>query len=122
MFSYEEFIENVKNECAVLCEDGGKISINHIMKNNDTELDGLVITSKNSIIAPTIYLNNYYKEYCAGKDFDAIVENIKDVYLANRDQLDFDPSVLLDFNNVKDMICYKLVNYSRNEAFKDGTP
>ena len=38
-------------------------TINHIIKNNGKELDGIVIMEEGSKVAPTIYVNSYYKDY-----------------------------------------------------------
>ena len=43
--------------------EGGNITINHVIKNNGCEMDGLVIMEKGKDIAPTIYLDSFYELY-----------------------------------------------------------
>ena len=75
---YQEFIEYVKDNTLYLTGEGGTATINHVIKNNGCELDGLVLMEKDNDIAPTIYLNRLYEEYKKGKDIDDI-----DVYIGS---------------------------------------
>lgn len=52
---------------------GGVVSINHVIKNNGCELDGLVIMEEGKHISPTIYLNGFYKQYQNGRTVEDIV-------------------------------------------------
>ena len=36
-----------------------QFTLNHVMKNNGTELDGITMTEKDKNIAPTIYINSF---------------------------------------------------------------
>ena len=86
MKSYSEFMEYIKeNVTDYLPErfEEAEISIQQVVKNNDVVLDGLLISSPDSHISPTIYLNPLYEQYKEEKDLDGIVSNIADTYIEN---------------------------------------
>ena len=64
---------------------GGVVSINHVIKNNGCELDGLVIMEEGKHISPTIYLNGFYKQYQNGRTVEDIVREILHIYNENKD-------------------------------------
>ena len=66
MKSYSEFMEYIKeNVTDYLPEryEDAEIIIRQVVKNNDMVLDGLMISSPDSHISPTIYLNPLYEQY-----------------------------------------------------------
>lgn len=119
---YQEFIEYVKDNTLYLTGEGGTATINHVIKNNGCELDGLVLMEKNNDIAPTIYLNRLYEEYKRGKDIDAIIREIETIYVDNKPKLSFDVNILKKFDTVKDRIVYKVINYRSNEKLLKQVP
>lgn len=119
---YNEFLKCVKDCVAEQIGEGGKVLINHIMKNNGRELDGLVILEKDSIISPTIYLNYYYQKYVQGCAVEEIAAQIMEFYRKHKDNIDFDPSVFLNYENVKDSIVYKVINYDKNKKLLEDIP
>ena len=60
---YKEFVEYIKMNAGYIAGEGGNITINHVIKNNGCEMDGLVIMEKGKDIAPTIYLDSFYELY-----------------------------------------------------------
>ena len=86
MKSYNEFMEYIKeNVTDYLPEpyESAEIIIRQVVKNNDMVLDGLMISSPDSHISPTIYLNPLYEQYKEEKDLDGIVSSIADTYIEN---------------------------------------
>ena len=57
---YREFLENVRKEVESRYDSNVSVTLNHVMKNNGTELDGITIMEKDKNIAPTIYINSFY--------------------------------------------------------------
>lgn len=70
------------------CTKGGRtrydsnvsVTLNHVMKNNGTELDGITIMEKDKNIAPTIYINSFYDRYREGVSLKAVVSEIIRIY------------------------------------------
>ena len=61
--NYNDFIETIRIRALKAAGDEGEVIINRVVKNNDTELDGLIIKEKDYSISPSIYLNYYYDQY-----------------------------------------------------------
>lgn len=55
--NYNDFIETIRIRALKAAGDEGEVIINRVVKNNDTELDGLIIKEKDYSISPSIYLN-----------------------------------------------------------------
>ncbi len=119
---YDNFIEFIKNRAVTTAGEGGKVFINKVVKNNGKQLDGLVILEEGYSVAPAIYLNDYYEDFKAGKDLDDIMNNILSVYYRNRDSVCFDPEFFNDYENLKNRIIYKVVNYEKNKEMLKDVP
>ncbi len=120
--NYGKFLESIKEKAEYIAGEEGRVTVNHIIKNNGRELDGLVIMERNSNISPTIYLNAYYEEYKNGRSIADIVIEIADIYSANKGKLNFDPDFFNDFDNVKEKIVYKVVNFDKNRRLLEEIP
>ena len=65
--TYQQFLTEIQLQIHSLFDTDVTIQLHKIQKNNGVTLDGLTILRKGCNISPTIYLNDYYKEYQAGK-------------------------------------------------------
>lgn len=119
---YGEFLECVQECTKEKTGEGGIVKINHVIKNNGYELDGLVIMEKDKHISPTIYLNTYYEQYQSGKAIDDIVCEILDIYTESKDKIQINPDYFNNFYQLKDTIVYKVINYSQNEKMLQNIP
>ena len=120
--TYKDFIEYIRSRAEKTAGKGGKTYINHIIKNNDTELDGLVILEKGHSIAPSIYLNDYYTCYLKGTSIDDIMADILCRYYRCKDSLNLDHEKFASFENIKDKIVYKIINKDKNEKLLREVP
>ncbi len=112
---YKEFVEYIKMNAGYIAGEGGNITINHVIKNNGCEMDGLVIMEKGKDIAPTIYLDSFYELYTNGENIKNIIRQIEVIYEQNKNNVTFDVNILKHFDTIKDKIVYKVVNYRSNE-------
>lgn len=119
--NYKEFLQCVKDCVTKNAEEGSKILINHIIKNNGKELDGLVILKKGCNVAPTIYLNDYYGRYKCGVSVDDIVADIMRFY-ENNNNFNFNPEIFEKYANIKGSIVYKVINYDKNRKLLEDIP
>ena len=72
MMNYDEFKETIADEIKDFLPEkfeDSNVAINTVQKNNE-QLDGLTITSPDSNVSPTIYLNSYYESYQDGESID----------------------------------------------------
>ena len=119
---YKEFVEYIKMNAGYIAGVGGNITINHVIKNNGCEMDGLVIMEKGKDIAPTIYLDSFYELYTNGENIKNIIRQIEVIYEQNKNNVTFDVNILKHFDTIKDKIVYKVVNYRSNEKLLEQVP
>ena len=119
---YKEFVEYIKMNAGYIAGEGGNITINHVIKNNGCEMDGLVIMEKGKDIAPTIYLDSFYELYTNGENIKNIIRQIEVIYEQNKNNVTFDVNILKHFDTIKDKIVYKVVNYRSNEKLLEQEP
>lgn len=119
---YKEFVEYIKMNAGYIAGEGGNIIINHVIKNNGCEMDGLVIMEKGKDIAPTIYLDSFYELYTNGENIKNIIRQIEVIYEQNKNNVTFDVNILKHFDTIKDKIVYKVVNYRSNEKLLEQVP
>ncbi len=86
MLNFEEFkdyvLEHIREYLPEYLSDAD-ISIHTVQKNNGLELEGITVRHKDSNIAPTVYLEDYFKDYFRGVKLDSIMEEIAEVCSEN---------------------------------------
>ena len=120
---YRDFVEQVKNQIQdflpVKFADA-TVEVNQVVKNNDCVLDGLLIKTEESNIAPTIYLNPYYKQIQDGAELDDVLTQIADVYQSHYIGHDMDMSAVLDYEKIKEYLKnnkVKLIEIQRSKGY-----
>ncbi|MBO4374520.1 MAG: hypothetical protein J5829_05395 [Lachnospiraceae bacterium] len=119
---FNSFCEEVRDKVRDICGEDFNVSVRDTLKNNSVVLKGLVIMGKESNVAPSIYLEDFYTDYCDGKDMDDIVNDILKIYSKNRNCGDLNVNIFKDFDEVKDKIVFKLVNYDSNLSLLSTLP
>lgn len=119
---YREFLENVRKEVESRYDSNVSVTLNHVMKNNGTELDGITIMEKDKNIAPTIYINSFYDRYREGVSLKAVVSEIIRIYNQNKNSIKINADYFENYENVRKTIVYKLVNYQKNKKLLEDVP
>lgn len=119
---YGIFKETVLEGIKERIEDASEISIKEITKNNGVVMDGILISRKDSKIAPTFYINDFYDMYQNGTDFDNIIDILCKSYDEHSIELSFNPEEFEQFDKVKDKIMFKIVNKKLNEKLLSEVP
>lgn len=115
---YEKVANSVKERLGSDCD----VELQDIVKNNHVILKGLVIKDKSKNVSPTIYLDSFWEAYCAGMKYETLLDKIEDVYRRDTPGQSLDFDFFKNFDNVKDRICYKLVNAVENEEILKEIP
>ena len=84
------------------------VSIHDVTKNNGVVLTGLTFSKKDVNISPTIYLEDFYKEYQEGKSMEGILEEIKEIYYGSRMENSINMDFFTDYEKAKKKICYRI--------------
>lgn len=119
---YRKFLENVRKEVESRYDSNVSVTLNHVMKNNGTELDGITIMEKDKNIAPTIYINSFYDRYREGVSLKAVVSEIIRIYNQNKNSININADYFENYENVRKTIVYKLVNYQKNKKLLEDVP
>lgn len=119
---YGEFLEAVKENLKAKMGERVTIKITTVMKNNSVFLDGLSIMKENDNIAPSIYLNDFYQEYLDGEDFSNILKKIIEIYERNKLARPVNLDFFTGFEQVKEIIVGKLINYQKNSELLKKVP
>lgn len=78
--TYIEFADAVEKMMNKKMKGGVRASLYTAMKNNGKERTGILMKCPGSIFLPTIYLEEYYESYVAGRKIEQIVDDIKQLY------------------------------------------
>ena len=125
MMNYDEFKGNMQDHIKDFLPEkyeDADVQIREVVKNNDTVLDGLTVVSEDSNISPTIYLNDFFDDYENGRPMEEIMQKLADIYVNSDQNINFDTSLVTDFENVKDKIVCKVVNKDANEHMLENLP
>ncbi len=120
--NYEEFKTRIYSMVRDEFGSDTEVTLKPVRKNNGVVLDGLTIMPEGKCIAPTIYINQFYGRYREGLSLNAIVRIILEEN--KRYSIDFpiDVASFLEFDNLKDRIRYRLINYEMNEELLRDVP
>ena len=123
LLGYQEFLTRMKDSVMVSFGTEYRVDINHVLKNNAIELDGLIILKENERITPNIYLNSYYERYVEGEELSKLVEEIIGIYMDTMEDGEKEALCLkYEFEEMKNCIIYRLVNYNKNSKLLQEVP
>ena len=120
--NYDQFLKEVEATVQEKLGVGYKVGIQRVTKFNGVVLDGLVVSELDKYFAPTIYLNPYYTCFKQGQPLGDILEEVISVYKENSDAALGDMKRLLDFENLKEKVVYKLIQKGANQELLDDVP
>lgn len=129
---YETFTENVRTHILKFLEPTQNARLKRILKNNGCEYTSLIIDTEGEPVAPAIYLEDFYTSFLEERSVyedDAITDDERFDAIARRILLGMEDLArpgfsedLMDYENVRDRICLKLVSRSENEDLLKHTP
>ena len=93
---FQEFCNQMLQAVKERFPEKVKIEIHKVLKNNSTELDGLVILAPEQMLSPNFYLQLYFEEYKKGVDIASLAKQIQEAYykvLCDGENLDLDMSL-----------------------------
>lgn len=122
---FNEFTETVRDGLEVLFEpDNMEVAVTRVVKNNGLILTGINIRDRNSMITPTIYIDDFYREDIQKEEIHTVVLRIKDIFTERCTKVSSDNEIqnYMDFNWVKNRLIYTVVNQSMNEEYLEHVP
>lgn len=128
MLNFEEFQDYTKRFLKDhLPEElsGATIRTNDVTKNNGLVLHGITVQPEGSNIAPTIYLDGYFKEYQEGAQVEQLMDDIAMMAAKNANAPEEFADIahtFTNYENVKDRIIMTVVNTEKNRELLAGIP
>lgn len=123
--SIDVFMDEVMEKVKTVIEDHVTISKTIVLKNNSVRYHGLIINKEDNNVSPTIYVDSLYKGYLEGMTIDEVVYEIIEIFYCHNNKVS---DVLIDldswmvFENVKEKVFIKVVNYERNKELLEDHP
>lgn len=118
---YEKFKKKAAGEIEKMMADG-HIELHEINRNNGVVYAGLVPVCREAWIAPMIALEGYYEKLCPGMEFGQVIREIWQKYLENRKEPGIDISAFTKWEQAKEHVVVKLVNYGANAGLLETVP
>lgn len=119
---YETFLHTIQSMVQKRLEGKANVTLQQVLKNNGILLDGLSISAPASRMAPTVYLNSYYDEAEKGLPLSIITEQIVLLYETDTGIQEEEALRLLEFQNVRSKIAYKLIHAQDNQQLLMDLP
>lgn len=116
-----DFAIKVKIEVQNILGDDYSVVIAENNKMNGVKRWSVTI-HKTSNIAPTIYLEPFYNNFMSGECFEDVVSAIIILYRESAPADNIDMSDFMNFDSVKDKICFKLCNTDKNKELLEQIP
>lgn len=120
--NYKEFVQAVFLKVKEAVNEDVTVSIHVAQKNNGVRRTGLMIVKEEINVSPTIYLEEYYKQYESGVGLDRIVEEVIALYEKVRFQKPWKDQKLSSCEEVEDKIIYRLISRASNKEMLEDVP
>ena len=117
-----EFGELIMQKMAARLGENVEIRLQEVRKNNGVIKLGLMVNDKSKNIAPTIYLDETYLDYERGRKLEEILNVLSDNLKRGMPRAKIDMEFFADYEKVRDKICYKLINFEKNETLLEDVP
>ena len=121
--SYDDFLLSLKQELELYLGEDFVVEQKRVIKNNGVVLDGMLIRSFEEPVIPSIYVNQYYDQFTAGRSLGTIVEEIISIYQESREEAaELGNHFSYEFSEVKYRITYRLIHYEKNRELLEDVP
>ncbi len=119
--TYSIFQNCLEEQLAEQIPEGYRISIQKVVKNNDLQLDSLVIMSEHVNVSPNFYLQIYYEKYLHGMSMEAIITDVLEKYEKTK-QIMGNYQIDLSWDACRDKIVYRLSSGEKNRMRLENVP
>lgn len=103
-------------------QEGSKVLLQKVKKNNGVVLDSIIIQIPNCSISPTIYMDVFYEMYQQGMGVEEIAVRILTAYYRGKPRKEINLDFFKDFEQVKPRIVYRVINAEQNKEFLEEVP
>lgn len=127
---FKEFVEQINDKVERLLEGKAITTVHEVLKNNGVKLTGISIGTKDSNIAPTIYLESYWKKLSDENMFtnvsDSMLQGIAEEIVMEAKKYKNETAITFDWftdwNLVQKRLAVKLINRESNGEMLGKVP
>ena len=121
MMAIDEFSEMIKKELERRFCNNRIVTLKEMTKNNGVKHRGICAFAEGESVTPTVYLEEYLKEYVNGTDLARIVDHIVELIEKN-EMKEFAIREFTDWELAKERICFRLINTEMNRKMLECVP
>lgn len=116
----EQFTKKLVEVIQLRLDESYSVKEHYVTKNNDVQLLAIIIQGEGQTVCPTIYIDDYYEDFCNGMDILIIAKKVIDTYhrLSPAEEFDY----VGNLKNMQDRIMCKLVNTESNKYILANAP
>lgn len=120
--TYEEFKIALTTEVTNMVEQEVNVTLHKVQKNNGVVLDAISVLKPGVYVAPSIYICELYEHYKNGLLLSALAQKVLRLSEEGRLQGIIPPDFFMDYQKIKDRICYRVINYEKNKKLLETVP
>ena len=118
----KEFAEWVKNALQERFGETMEVKLQEVRKNNNVTLLGVMVCDKVMNISPTVYLDELFQDYENGRDKEELLNIVYECVKRGMPRKPIDMSFFVDYENVCNKLCFKLINQAKNAQLLTDIP
>lgn len=119
---YTDFVRAMQNEVREQMGPGMVVEVHTAIKNNGAIRTGLVLMQEGLNISPTIYLEEFYEQYCDGIRMKDLAQKIQSLYEKVKANSSYPYENILSYRKLKNKIVFKLINKKENQELLRQIP
>ena len=122
MIAFQTFLQKIQKGIRKHYGTDYDVEIHEVRKNNAVTYHGITVMHKDGNVAPTIYMEQFYREYMDGCPLSEVLQGVIGLYEKYKITEEVDMRDFLDFKQAGANIAYKLVHYEENLEELKRTP
>lgn len=122
MIAFQTFLQKIQKGIREHYGTDYDVEIHEVRKNNAVTYHGITVMHKNGNVAPTIYMEQFYRKYMDGCPLSEVLQRVIGMYEKYKITEEVDMRDFLDFKQAGANIAYKLIHYEENSEELKRTP
>lgn len=120
--TFEEFKIALTAEVTNLVGEEVDVHIHKVKKNNGVVLDAISVMYSSSYSSPSIYLNDLFEGFERGKSLFYLANKVLEITEEQNNKVDLPDGFFMNFHKIRHRICFRLINYERNQELLKDIP
>lgn len=122
LMELQNFTEKVMKALYQYYDAKVKIETHKVYKNNGILLQGICALYEGKNIAPTVYLNDFFRRYQAGESLGTLVKEIIHIIEQNQVSKNVNVDFFMNYEKVKKRLVFRLIHKDKNKELLKKIP